>query len=55
MARLVEVHDVMRTGNLTRRLDLRRRDEFGTLETGFNRMADELTGSSPARSNRRCR
>ncbi|MDI9677386.1 MCP four helix bundle domain-containing protein, partial [Burkholderia cenocepacia] len=43
MARLVEVHDVMRTGNLTRRLDLRRRDEFGTLETGFNRMADELT------------
>ncbi|WP_321803173.1 MULTISPECIES: methyl-accepting chemotaxis protein, partial [unclassified Burkholderia] len=43
MTRLVEVHDVMRTGNLTRRLDLRRRDEFGTLETGFNRMADELT------------
>ncbi|RBL65894.1 methyl-accepting chemotaxis protein, partial [Pseudomonas sp. MWU13-2625] len=43
MARLVEVHDVMRTGNLTRRLDLRRRDEFGTLESGFNRMADELT------------
>ncbi|MGS0891811.1 methyl-accepting chemotaxis protein [Burkholderia stagnalis] len=43
MARLVEVHDVMRTGNLTRRLDLRRGDEFGTLETGFNRMADELT------------
>lgn len=43
MARLVEVHDVMRTGNLTHRLDLRRRDEFGTLETGFNRMADELT------------
>ena len=43
MARLVEVHDVMRTGNLTRRLDLRRHDEFGTLETGFNRMADELT------------
>ncbi len=43
MARLVEVHDVMRTGNLTQRLNLRRRDEFGTLETGFNRMADELT------------
>lgn len=43
MARLVEVHDAMRTGNLTHRLDLRRRDEFGTLETGFNRMADELT------------
>ena len=47
MARLVEVHDVMRTGNLTRRLDLRRRDEFGTLETGFNRMADELTDRRP--------
>ncbi|WP_175717339.1 methyl-accepting chemotaxis protein [Burkholderia anthina] len=43
MTRLVEVHDVMRTGNLTQRLDLRRHDEFGTLETGFNRMADELT------------
>ncbi|KVD86040.1 chemotaxis protein [Burkholderia ubonensis] len=43
MARLVEVHDVMRTGNLTRRLALNRHDEFGTLETGFNRMADELT------------
>ncbi|MBU9495719.1 methyl-accepting chemotaxis protein [Burkholderia multivorans] len=43
MARLVEVHDVMRTGNLTQRLNLKRRDEFGTLETGFNRMADELT------------
>ncbi|MBE0631663.1 MAG: methyl-accepting chemotaxis protein [Burkholderia vietnamiensis] len=43
MARLVDVHDAMRTGNLTHRLDLRRRDEFGTLETGFNRMADVLT------------
>lgn len=43
MARLVEVHDVMRTGNLTQRLNLGRGDEFGTLETGFNRMADELT------------
>ncbi|AJK50332.1 methyl-accepting chemotaxis protein [Burkholderia plantarii] len=43
MTELVEVHDVMRTGDLTRRLDLRRRDEFSMLETGFNRMADELT------------
>ncbi|QCP54683.1 methyl-accepting chemotaxis protein [Trinickia violacea] len=43
MARLVEVHDVMRTGNLTQRLNLRRNDEFGTLEDGFNRMAEELT------------
>ncbi|MDC6132815.1 methyl-accepting chemotaxis protein, partial [Burkholderia gladioli] len=43
MAELVGVHDVMRTGDLTRRLQLGRRDEFGTLETGFNRMADEIT------------
>ncbi|CAN7263838.1 methyl-accepting chemotaxis protein [Trinickia sp. LjRoot230] len=43
MARLVEVHDGMRTGNLTQRLNLRRNDEFGTLEDGFNRMAEELT------------
>lgn len=43
MARLVEVLDVMRTGDLTRRLKLRRKDEFGMLETDFNRMADELT------------
>ncbi len=43
MFELVDVHDVMRTGDLTKRLNLGRRDEFGTLETGFNRMADELT------------
>jgi methyl-accepting chemotaxis protein WspA len=43
MARLVEVHDVMRTGNLTQRLNLSRHDEFGTLEDGFNRMTEELT------------
>jgi len=43
MARLVEVLDIMRTGNLAQRLNLRRGDEFGTLENGFNRMAEELT------------
>ncbi|MGH8779552.1 methyl-accepting chemotaxis protein [Paraburkholderia sp.] len=42
MAQLVKVHDTMRTGNLTQRLDLRRNDEFGRLEDGFNRMSDEL-------------
>ncbi|RQS21380.1 methyl-accepting chemotaxis protein [Burkholderia sp. Bp8998] len=42
MARLVEVHDAMRTGNLAQRLDLRRSDEFGTLQDGFNRMAEQL-------------
>jgi methyl-accepting chemotaxis protein WspA len=43
MTRLVEVIDIMRTGNLAQRLNLRRSDEFGTLENGFNRMAEELT------------
>jgi methyl-accepting chemotaxis protein WspA len=43
MARLVDVLDIMRTGNLAQRLNLRRSDEFGTLENGFNRMAEELT------------
>ncbi|GAB7535886.1 methyl-accepting chemotaxis protein [Burkholderia sp. 3C] len=43
MFELVGVHDVMRTGDLTQRLNLRRGDEFGMIETGFNRMADELT------------
>lgn len=42
MARLVEVHDSMRTGDLTQRLHLRRSDEFGALQDGFNRMAEEL-------------
>ncbi|BCQ25850.1 MCP four helix bundle domain-containing protein [Caballeronia sp. NK8] len=44
MLRLVDVVDKMRTGDLTQRLALARRDEFGTLESGFNRMTDELTG-----------
>ncbi|SAL76440.1 chemotaxis-related protein [Caballeronia terrestris] len=44
MLRLVDVVDKMRTGDLTQRLALDRRDEFGTLEAGFNRMTDELTG-----------
>ncbi|MGN6578852.1 MAG: methyl-accepting chemotaxis protein [Bordetella sp.] len=44
MARLVDVHNAMRTGNLSQRLDLRRTDEFGTLQNGFNQMSDELVG-----------
>ena len=44
MQRLVEVVDAMRTGDLSQRLQLDRGDEFGTLEAGFNRMTDELTG-----------
>ena len=43
LGRLVGVLDVMRTGNLSSRLTRERRDEFGTVATGFNRMADELT------------
>ena len=43
MEEIVEALDVMRTGDLTGRLDLRRRDEFATLETGFNRLIGELT------------
>lgn len=42
MGRLVEVHDAMRMGNLSQRLELGRKDEFGVLEDGFNRMSDEL-------------
>ena len=42
MGQLVKVHDKMRTGDLTQRLDLRRDDEFGRLEDGFNRMSEEL-------------
>jgi methyl-accepting chemotaxis protein WspA len=42
LARLVGVLEVMRTGDLSGRLSAERRDEFGTLAKGFNRMADEL-------------
>ena len=42
LGRLVGVLEVMRTGDLSGRLSAERRDEFGTLAKGFNRMADEL-------------
>jgi methyl-accepting chemotaxis protein WspA len=41
--RLVNVVDLMRTGNLSKRLDVERRDEFGALADGFNRMIGDLT------------
>jgi len=41
-AQLTSALDVMRTGDLSVRLNLMRRDEFGTVVAGFNRMADEL-------------
>jgi methyl-accepting chemotaxis protein WspA len=43
MAKVLRVVDVMRTGDLTQRLQLNRSDEIGALEAGFNRMTDELT------------
>jgi len=43
MEQIVGALDIMRTGDLTGRLDLRRTDEFATLETGFNRLIGELT------------
>ena len=42
--RLVGVLDVMRTGDLSHRLNRERNDEFGSVANGFNRMTDELAG-----------
>jgi methyl-accepting chemotaxis protein WspA len=39
---LVGVLDGMGTGDLSARLNVDRRDEFGALASGFNRMSDEL-------------
>ncbi len=44
LASIMQILEIMRSGDLTKRLDLARRDEFGALESGFNRMTDELTG-----------
>ncbi|MBC3373780.1 methyl-accepting chemotaxis protein [Pseudomonas sp. SWRI92] len=43
MTRIVEILDVMRSGDLSGRLNLARKDEFGAVETGFNDMMAELT------------
>jgi methyl-accepting chemotaxis protein WspA len=43
MQRIVEILEVMRTGDLSKRLNLERKDEFGAVETGFNDMMAELT------------
>jgi methyl-accepting chemotaxis protein WspA len=43
MQRIVEILEVMRTGDLSQRLRLERKDEFGAVETGFNDMMTELT------------
>jgi methyl-accepting chemotaxis protein WspA len=44
LGRLVSILDVMRTGDLSGRLNRERNDEFGTVARGFNRMTDELAG-----------
>ncbi|WAH57616.1 methyl-accepting chemotaxis protein [Pseudomonas silvicola] len=43
MQKIVKILDTMRNGDLSTRLDLSRRDEFGMVETGFNDMMTELT------------
>ena len=43
MQRIVKILDVMRSGDLSKRLNLDRKDEFGAVETGFNDMMTELT------------
>ena len=43
MHRIVDILGVMRTGDLSKRLNLARKDEFGEVETGFNDMMTELT------------
>ncbi|WP_459748417.1 methyl-accepting chemotaxis protein [Pseudomonas sp. 3A(2025)] len=43
MQRLVEILGIMRTGDLSQRLNLERNDEFNVVQTGFNDMVTELT------------
>ncbi|WP_085724455.1 methyl-accepting chemotaxis protein [Pseudomonas sp. R37(2017)] len=43
MNRIVNILEIMRTGDLSNRLNLERKDEFGAVETGFNDMMTELT------------
>lgn len=43
MQRIVAILGTMRDGDLSKRLNLDRKDEFGAVETGFNDMMTELT------------
>jgi methyl-accepting chemotaxis protein WspA len=43
LAKMIDLMSDIRVGNFTRRLALRRKDEFGVLADGFDRMSDELT------------
>ncbi|WP_313740906.1 methyl-accepting chemotaxis protein [Pseudomonas sp.] len=42
MHKIVQALDRLRSGDLSMRLNLARRDEFGAIETGFNEMAEAL-------------
>ena len=42
MNRIVRILEVMRTGDLSNRLNLDRQDEFNSVQTGFNDMVTEL-------------
>jgi len=42
MQSIVHALDKLRSGDLSMRLDLDRKDEFGAIETGFNEMAESL-------------
>ncbi len=42
LVQLVNALNVMRQGDFTERMKLERKDEFGTVAEGFNRMIDEL-------------
>lgn len=55
MTRIVEILDVMRSGDLSGRLNLARKDEFGAVETGFNDMMAELTSLVSQAQRSRCR
>jgi methyl-accepting chemotaxis protein WspA len=43
MSRIVQILETMRNGDLSSRLNLDRKDEFGEVQTGFNDMMTELT------------
>ncbi|MBY8945571.1 MULTISPECIES: methyl-accepting chemotaxis protein [unclassified Pseudomonas] len=43
MQRIVDILGTMRDGDLSKRLNLARKDEFNAVETGFNDMMTELT------------
>ncbi|WP_211465179.1 methyl-accepting chemotaxis protein [Collimonas silvisoli] len=44
MTDLIAALELIRSGDLSQRLNLNRHDEFQALEAGLNRMSDELTG-----------